>query len=103
MSSVKVLLNVKDESLRRKAVEALREHCENVSFEQHDSDWTSLLERLGKVKPEALLLDVGAVPSDLAIALRQAKLHAPRTQIIALHSIADPKIILAGLPARTHA
>jgi len=99
MSSVKVLLSVKDENLRRKAVDALRESCENVSFEQHDSDWTSLLERLVKVKPEVLLLDVGAVPTDLAIAIRQAKLQAPRTKIVALHSVDDPKIILAAMRA----
>src|SRR2546423_311540 len=99
MSSVKVLLSVKDENLRRKAVDALRESCENVAFEQHDSDWTSLLERLAKVKPEVLLLDVGAVPTDLAIAIRQAKLQAPRTKIIALHSVDDPKIILAAMRA----
>lgn len=99
MSSVKVLLSVKDENLRRKAVDALRESCENVTFEQHDSDWTSLLERLAKVKPEVLLLDVGAVPTDLAIAIRQAKLQAPRTKIVALHSVDDPKIILAAMRA----
>jgi pilus assembly protein CpaE len=99
MSSVRVLLSVKDESLRRKTVDALRESCENVTFEQHDSDWTSLLERLAKAKPEALLFDVGAVPTDLAIAIRQAKLQAPRTKIVALHSVDDPKIILAAMRA----
>jgi pilus assembly protein CpaE len=99
MSSVKVLLSIKDESLRRKTVDALRESCENVAFEQHDSDWTSLLEHLAKVKPEVLVLDVGAVPTDLAIAIRQAKLQAPRTKIVAIHSVDDPKIILAAMRA----
>jgi len=99
MSSVQVLLSIKDESLRRKAVDALRESSNNVSFEQHDSDWTSLLERLVKVKPEALLLDVGYVPTDLAIAIRQVKLQAPRTKIVALHAVDDPKIILAAMRA----
>jgi pilus assembly protein CpaE len=99
MSSVKVLLSIKDESLCRMAVDALRESSNNVSFEQHDSDWASLLERLAKVKPEALLLDVGGVPSDLTIAIRQVKQQAPRTKIIALHSVDDPKIILAAMRA----
>ena len=99
MSSVQVLLSIKDESLRRKAVDALRESSNNVSFEQHDSDWSSLLERLVKVKPEALLLDVGSVPTDLAIAIRQVKLQAPRTKIVALHAVDDPKIILAAMRA----
>jgi pilus assembly protein CpaE len=99
MSSVKVLLSIKDESLSRKAVDALRDSGNNISFEQHDSDWTSLLERLVKVKPEVLLLDVGAVPTDLAIAIRQVKLQAPRTKIVALHAVDDPKIILAAMRA----
>lgn len=99
MSSVKILLSIKDESLSRKAVDALHESCQGVSFEQHDSDWTSLLERLTKLRPEALLLDVGSVPTDLAIAIRQVKLQAPRTKIVALHSVDDPKIILAAMRA----
>ena len=99
MSSVKVLLSIKDENLARKAVDALRESSTNVSFEQHDSDWTSLLERLVKVKPDALLLDVGSAPTDLAVAIRQIKLQAPRTKIVAIHSVDDPKIILAAMRA----
>jgi pilus assembly protein CpaE len=57
------------------------------------------LEHLAKVKPEVLVLDVGAVPTDLAIAIRQAKLQAPRTKIVAIHSVDDPKIILAAMRA----
>src|SRR5690242_2232668 len=102
MSSVKVLLSIQNENLARKAVDALRESSTNVSFEQHDSDWTSLLERLVKVKPEALLLDVGAVPTDLSVAIRQVKLQAPRTKIVAIHSVDDPKIILAAMRAGAH-
>jgi pilus assembly protein CpaE len=102
MSSVKVLLSINDENLARKAVDALRESSANVSFERHDSDWTSLLERLVKVKPEALLLDVGAVPTDLAVAIRQVKLQAPRTKIVAIHAVDDPKIILAAMRAGAH-
>jgi pilus assembly protein CpaE len=99
MSSVKILLSIKDESLCRKAVDALRDSCEGISFEQHDSDWISLLERLAKVRPEALFLDVGSAPNDLATAIRQVKLQAPRTKIVALHSVDDPKIILAAMRA----
>ncbi|HEY3457776.1 MAG TPA: AAA family ATPase [Bryobacteraceae bacterium] len=99
MSSVKVLLSIKDENVARKAVDALRESSTNVSFEQHDSDWTSLLERLVKLKPDALLLDVGSAPTDLAVAIRQIKLQAPRTKIVAIHSVDDPKIILAAMRA----
>ena len=99
MSSVKVLLHIKDESLRREAVDALRESAQQVAFEQHDSDWTSLLEHLGKLKPEALLLDLTTVPTDLAVAMRQIKIHAPRTKVVALHGVEDPKMILSAMRA----
>ncbi len=99
MSSVKVLLHIKEENLRREAVDALRESVQQVPFEQHTSDWTSLLEHLGKTKPEALLLDLTTVPTDLAAAMRQIKIHAPRTKVVALHAVEDPKMILAAMRA----
>ena len=99
MSSVKVLLHIKDDNLRREAVDALRESAQQIAFEQHDSDWTSLLEHLGKIKPEALLLDLTTVPTDLAVAMRQIKIHAPRTKVVALHAIEDPKMILSAMRA----
>jgi pilus assembly protein CpaE len=99
MSSVKVLLKIKDDNLRREAVDALRESAQQAPFEQHDSDWTSLLEHLGKVKPEALLLDLTTVPTDLAVAMRQIKIHAPRTKVVALHAFEDSKMILSAMRA----
>jgi pilus assembly protein CpaE len=99
MSPVKVLLHIKDENLRREAVDALRESAQQFAFEQHDSDWTSLLEHLGKIKPEALLLDLTTVPTDLAVAMRQIKVHAPRTKVVALHATEDSKMILAAMRA----
>ncbi len=99
MNSVKVLLHIKDDNLRREAVDALRESAQQIAFEQHDSDWTSLLEQLGKIKPEALLLDLTTVPTDLAVAMRQIKIHAPRTKVVALHAIEDSKMILSAMRA----
>lgn len=99
MNSVKVLLHIKDDNLRREAIDALRESAQQIAFEQHDSDWTSLLEQLGKIKPEALLLDLTTVPTDLAVAMRQIKVHAPRTKVVALHAIEDSKMILSAMRA----
>lgn len=99
MSSAKILIKIKDENLRRQTIEALRESADHIPFQQHESDWTSLLEDLGKLKPEALLLDVTSVPTDLAVAMRQIKIHAPRTKVVALHAVDDPKIILAAMRA----
>ncbi|HMF79094.1 MAG TPA: AAA family ATPase [Bryobacteraceae bacterium] len=99
MSVANLLLHIRDESLRRGAVDTLRSSCGHVSFEQSDRDWDGLLEQLGSLKPEVLLLDVGAVPVDLAVALRQIRIHAPRAKVIALHTSDDPKVILSVMRA----
>jgi pilus assembly protein CpaE len=99
MSAAKVLLNIKNESLRLGAINALRESCGDVPFEQSESDWNAFLEQLGRLKPEVLLLEVSAVPAELAIAIRQIKIQVPRTKVMALHASDDPKVILAAMRA----
>ncbi len=68
----------------------------------HDSDWTSLLERIGNAKPEVLLLELSAVPSELNIAMRQLRYHAPRLKVVALHSNSDSQMILSAMRAGTN-
>ncbi len=97
MSSPKLLIHVQDENLRRQVLETLKKSGAATAFDQHDSDWNSLLERIGKTKPEVLLLDLSAVPAELNIAMRQLRYHSPRLKVIALHSSADSKIILAAM------
>jgi pilus assembly protein CpaE len=99
MSAARVLLHIKDENLRREAVAALRESCNQIPFEQSGPDWNDFLEQVGQLKPDTLLLDVNAPPADLGVALRQIKLHAPRTKVIALHASDDPKVILSAMRA----
>lgn len=99
MSSANLLLYIVDESLRREALEVLRLSETPVPFDQHDSDWASLLDRIGKSKPEVLLLDLSAVPVELGTAIRQIRYHVPRIKVVALHSSADPKTILSAMRA----
>ena len=70
-----------------------------MPFEQHDSNWNALLERLAKTQPQVLLLDLSAVPGELNIAMRQLRYYSPGIKVIALHSSADPKTILAAMRA----
>jgi pilus assembly protein CpaE len=97
MSSPRLLLHLQDENLRRQALETLKQSATSTVYDQHDSDWNSLLERVGKTKPDVLLLDLSAVPAELNIAMRQLRYHAPRIKVVALHSSADSKIILAAM------
>jgi pilus assembly protein CpaE len=99
MSAATMLLHVKDDSLGRETVDVLREFCGHVPFEQSSSDWNALLDQLRRIKPDVLLLDVGAVPAELALAMRQIKTHAPRTKVMALHASDDPKVILSAMRA----
>lgn len=99
MSAVKLLLHIQDENLRREVTQTLKQSGNPMAFEQNDSDWNSLLEHLGKMRPEVLLLDLSAVPGELNIAMRQLRYYSPNTKIIALHSSADPKTILSAMRA----
>ncbi|MGI8961512.1 MAG: hypothetical protein ACR2IV_17480, partial [Bryobacteraceae bacterium] len=69
------------ESLRRETLEVLRLADSPIAFDQHDSDWARLLERIAKTKPEVLLLDMSAVPVELSSAIRQIRCHVPRIKI----------------------
>ncbi|MBV9404585.1 MAG: AAA family ATPase [Acidobacteriaceae bacterium] len=99
MTSAKLLLHIKDENLHREAIDVLRKPGNQIPFDEHTGDWSHLLERLAETKPEVLLLDLAAVPSELNIAMRQLRYQAPRMRVVALHSSADPTTILAAMRA----
>lgn len=99
MSSSKVLLYVKDESLRRETVAILTASCPDIIFDGRDLDWGSLLDEVAQAQPDLLLLDFGALQSDSVEAIKQLKSHHPRLKVIALHGSPDPKTILAAMRA----
>lgn len=99
MTAVKLLLHIKDDGLRREAVQTLNESGRALSCEQHDGDWNSLLEQLAQIHPDVLLLELCAIPGELNIAMRQLRYYSPSSKIIALHSTDDPKAILTAMRA----
>ena len=99
MTFANLLLHIKDEELERELLQTLKSQRTTASFDQHKGDWNSLLDRISKTKPEALLLDLSAVPSELNIAMRQLRYHAPRLRVMALNNTADPQIILSAMRA----
>jgi pilus assembly protein CpaE len=94
-----LLVQVKDEQLEREVLQTLKWLPGPVMFEQNKGDWDSLLDRVSKMKPEVLLLDLSCVPSELNIAMRQLRYHAPRIRVIALHTTPDPHTILSAMRA----
>lgn len=99
MNAPKLLLHVKEEGLGREIAQALKQPADPMPFEEHHGDWNSLLEKLGRNAPDALLLDLSAVPGELNIAMRQLKSYAPGIKVVALHTSADPKTILGAMRA----
>ncbi|HEX4750894.1 MAG TPA: AAA family ATPase [Bryobacteraceae bacterium] len=99
MPFANLLIQIKDEELERDVLHSLKSFRTPLLFEQHKGDWNSLLDHISKSKPEILLLDLSAVPSELNIAIRQLRYHAPRLRVVALHTIADPQIILSAMRA----
>lgn len=99
MNSAKLQLHIQDEALRREAVQLLKKPGSQIPFDEHDSDWGSLLDRISGNKPEVLLLDLSSLPSELNIAMRQLKYQAPQMRVVALHSSADPQMILSAMRA----
>ena len=94
-----VLVYIRDDELERETLSTLKSQRAPIAFEQHKGDWNSLLDRISKSKPEVLLLDLSSVPSELNIAIRQLRYHAPRLRVVALHTTPDPQIILAAMRA----
>jgi pilus assembly protein CpaE len=97
--SGKVLVHVKEEALRRETVAQLRTAGPNVTVDDRDMDWNGLLDEVARARPDAVLLDYNALAADPVNLIRQLKGQYPRTKVIAMHSTADPKIILAAMRA----
>ncbi|MBV8907146.1 MAG: AAA family ATPase [Acidobacteriia bacterium] len=99
MSFPRLLIYLKDENLRREVLDILRKSGDHIPFEQHDSDWNSLLERVGQSRPDILLVDLSAVPGELSLGIRQLRHYASRIRVVAVHSRADSKTILSAMRA----
>ena len=56
-------------------------------------------QRLAALRPDVVLFDLAAVPSDFAIGLWRAQ---PGTLLIGVDLLADRALVLSGQPARAH-
>ena len=99
MNSVKLSVYIQDPSLCREALDVLTPISYKIPFDHHEGDWNSLLERLAATKPEAILLDISSVPSDLNTAIRQLRYHVARLKVVAVHTSAEGQTILSAMRA----
>ena len=69
-----------------------------VVLEQSDiADWPSFLEKLGRMRPDVLLIDVAGVKTMLEEAVQRIRSIPAPPAMFALHSGADPELILRTL------
>ncbi|HWB97222.1 MAG TPA: AAA family ATPase, partial [Bryobacteraceae bacterium] len=71
---------------------------------EHDetAELAAFIERLERIPPDVLLLDIGREGEALEGLLWKVKAAAPKSMIVALHTSAQPKMILAAMRAGAH-
>ncbi|MBV8809921.1 MAG: AAA family ATPase [Acidobacteriaceae bacterium] len=97
MVATRLLLHIQDADLRRETLQVLRDSGNPIPYQEHEGNWDDLCEQTSRIKPEVLVLDLTVLTSELNIAMRQLRTHAPRVKVIALHPTAEPKMILAAM------
>jgi len=86
--------------LWRHAQEALRGLPVRLVMEQHElGDWSPLIEKLGVLRPEVVLLDITGLPLPLEEAVRGVRAVLPDAMLVALDTTAEPDTILAAVRA----
>src|ERR1700753_434680 len=100
MKSCSVLLAIEQELLRQDIAYLLSKHSpEMQTSEEHPSDWKRGLQRVSQDRTEVLIVELGAIKTDLSLALRATKKSSPQLQIICLYPTDDASTILAAMRA----
>lgn len=69
-------------------------------IEQQDlSDWSGLLDRLERMRPDVLLVEIAKMKEPLEEVVRATHAISSDVMLIALHTAADPETILAAMRA----
>lgn len=100
MKTAHLLLALQNELLKQELSYLVSEFDSPPSVTTADpGDWKSIVRQAEQERPELILVELGALQSDISTALRAAKKSSPQTKIIAIHENDDPAIILAALRA----
>jgi len=66
---------------------------------QEFGEWAEFVDKLDRTRPDALLVDITELGEDLEMIARKLKATAVAPAIIALHTSADPEVILRAMRA----
>jgi len=96
----KVGLIVAHRELRNQVQLSLRGSPTRVVFDQPAiQDWGRFLDELDRVRPDVVLVDLGALGPSFAESLRRIKGTLSQPIVIALHTVVEPETILAAIRA----
>jgi pilus assembly protein CpaE len=89
-----------DPGLREEVVGCLRDMLVRVPIDETQlGDLDSLMERIDRVRPDVLLLELGGLGDRLEETLRALKLRASNPALIAVDTVAQPSVIIAAMRA----
>lgn len=103
MQTIQIFAVIGDPALRVELTPVLDRECPNCHVEWLDpSDWDRLILKLGESNGGIVLLEVAAVESRLADAMREIRNAHSRARIVAVHPTLDPIYILSAMRAGAH-
>ena len=81
--------------------QALEPLAIRVAFEapQLPDDWTPFLERIDRVQPDVILLEVTKLKEPLETVVKRLRSTSAQPAVFALHTAAQPELILSALRA----
>jgi pilus assembly protein CpaE len=100
MEPLTIGLVIEDKDIRLDVQAAIRDMPLRVLMDQPDvNDWTVFLEKLGRVRPDVLLVELTRLNVPLEEGVRRIKLSSAAPFVVVLHKSADPELILSALRA----
>ncbi|HEX4227524.1 MAG TPA: AAA family ATPase [Bryobacteraceae bacterium] len=103
MASIQIFAVIADSGLRDELMPVLSRECPACLIDWQDpSEWEMLLLKVAESNGSVVLLEVAAVESRLADAMREIRGANSKVRVIALHPSADPGYILKAMRAGAH-
>ncbi|HZT29120.1 MAG TPA: AAA family ATPase [Bryobacteraceae bacterium] len=103
MYPLTLAMAIGNEELGARVRASLQDLPMRVVIEHADTqELTPFLERLERIRPEVVLLDIHNWENSLEDSIAQVKAAAPESMIVCLHTSAAPETILAAMRAGAH-
>ena len=103
MYPLTIALGIETKELWDEVQTSLKDLPVRVLIEQRDaSDWRGLLERIERLRPDVVVVEIGMLGAALPDAIRALQGMSGEMMIAAVHSSAEPEMILSAMRAGVH-